>query len=558
MNGKLGKLATVGGVLGTLYTVPVTAEYATLNINIVNTNVGNAKVRVGVSVLSTPNVDDYIECDVILGPSEVLERTGFICTTGEKITLLSDVSGVVGRVHGFEEVLTGVAGPTSIPVDGTGATGLWNISISGSAASLANNLPVNKLNSGVNASATTFWRGDGTWATIPTGGGGGSVNTVTGTFPVESTGGTTPVISMSAATSSYGGYMSAADKAKLDGLSSYGGSGVSGVGATFPISSSGGSIPTISISAATSSYGGYMSAADKAKLDGLSSYGGITGVAGNFPLSSSGGTSPTLSISAATSSYGGYMSAADKAKLDGLSSYGGITSVSGTFPISSSGGTAPTISISAATSSYGGYMTPADKSKLDAITGTNTGDETGASIKTKLGIASISGVNTGDQTTITGNAGSASNINVTTDNATAATCYVNFVTSNGVLPVHASNNLTFVPSTGSLTAAGDMTAFSDERLKNDWKDLSDDFIEKLSQVKYGTFYRTDINKRQVGVSAQSLQAILPEAVLEGEYLSVAYGNAALAATVELAKANVKLLSIIEKLESRISELENKE
>ena len=41
--------------------------------------------------------------------------------------------------------------------------------------------------------------------------------------------------------------------------------------------------------------------------------------------------------------------------------------------------------------------TSIEKNKLAAITGTNEGDETTATIKTKLGIITLSGSNTGDQ-----------------------------------------------------------------------------------------------------------------------------------------------------------------
>jgi len=52
------------------------------------------------------------------------------------------------------------------------------------------------------------------------GGGGGGVNSVGGAAPVTSTGGANPVIGMPAATPGTAGYMSGADKTKLDGIAS--------------------------------------------------------------------------------------------------------------------------------------------------------------------------------------------------------------------------------------------------------------------------------------------------------------------------------------------------
>lgn len=107
-------------------------------------------------------------------------------------------------------------------------------------------------------------------------------------------------------------------------------------------------------------------------------------------------------------------------------------------------------------------------------------------------------------------------------------------------------------TSGNFTATGNVTAYSDERLKKDWAPVGVDFVSQLAQVKSGTYTRIDNDSRQAGVSAQSLQTVLPETVMEDVEgnLSVAYGNAALVSAVELAKEIVELKKRLEVLEAK--------
>ena len=87
--------------------------------------------------------------------------------------------------------------------------------------------------------------------------------------------------------------------------------------------------------------------------------------------------------------------------------------------------------------------------------------------------------------------------------------------------------------TGAFVASGDVTAFSDMRLKKDIEKINNalDKIQKLSGFTYelnetaveklGEGY--ELGKRHAGVSAQEIQEVLPEAVeTNNEYLTVKY------------------------------------
>ena len=98
--------------------------------------------------------------------------------------------------------------------------------------------------------------------------------------------------------------------------------------------------------------------------------------------------------------------------------------------------------------------------------------------------------------------------------------------------------------TGSIIADGDITAFSDKRLKEDIKPI-ENALQKVSELNGYTFKKIGQDKRLTGLIAQEVQQVLPEAVHENEdgMLSVAYGN-----TVSL------LVEAIKELQAQVNDL----
>jgi hypothetical protein len=109
-----------------------------------------------------------------------------------------------------------------------------------------------------------------------------------------------------------------------------------------------------------------------------------------------------------------------------------------------------------------------------------------------------------------------------------------------------SDRISWNISTGAFTAAGDVTAFSDAKLKDDIRTIegATDLVRKMRGV---WFTRVDIDQASVGVIAQEMQKVVPEVVHDNDgTLSVAYGNLV-----------GVLIETIKELDGRIKKLENR-
>jgi hypothetical protein len=224
----------------------------------------------------------------------------------------------------------GLAIGTDIPaLNGTGATGTWNIDVLGSAGTITSTLPINKGGTGATTAGGALTNLGAYSDTNPAGytSNTGTVTNVSASGGANisvATGSTTPVISQNAASSTQNGYMTSTYAAKLDSLTS--GASVSSVGV------SGGTT-------GLTTTGGPVTASGTITLDGTLSV-------------ANGGTSSTsassaISFLAGATTNGQYlrgngtvvqMSAIQAADLPAISLSTGVT---GTLPIAN-GGTALT------------------------------------------------------------------------------------------------------------------------------------------------------------------------------------------------------------------------
>jgi hypothetical protein len=121
--------------------------------------------------------------------------------------------------------------------------------------------------------------------------------------------------------------------------------------------------------------------------------------------------------------------------------------------------------------------------------------------------------------------------------------------SSGDIGIGTTNPSEKLEVDGNILASGDITAFSDARIKENVETLPN-ALESVKQMRGVTYNKIGEEKQSIGVIAQEVQAVLPQLVSEHNdgMLSVAYGNI----TAVLIEAIKELTSEVESLKAQLN------
>ena len=125
----------------------------------------------------------------------------------------------------------------------------------------------------------------------------------------------------------------------------------------------------------------------------------------------------------------------------------------------------------------------------------------------------------------------------------------NIAAGNDVIITNTADTtqFTFDVSAGAFTATGDITAFSDEKLKKDIVTI-ENALDKTNQLRGVEFTRISDDSRSIGVVAQEFEKVIPELVKTDDEgtKSVNYGQ-----------ITGLLIEAIKELSAKVEDLENK-
>ena len=168
--------------------------------------------------------------------------------------------------------------------------------------------------------------------------------------------------------------------------------------------------------------------------------------------------------------------------------------------------------------SSSGYQLTTGSSNTFLGTGSGAYLTTGSS-NLLLGVGAGSAIITGSNNVIIGNFSGTGQIDPF--GASSNNLVLSDGSGNIKLKFNSSHNATFTGTinSGAITSTGNVTAFSDERLKTEIQTLDG---KKVLEMRGVEFIKDGV--KGSGVIAQELEKVAPELVLDGEYKSVAYGN----------------------------------